>query len=624
MKALNSMQKSVKKVGQTKWTDLSTGAYSLSGMFAMVATTAGRALAAVKDFAAGVLSAAATVETYAARFATLLGSEEAAASHFAKLRAYAAETPFELEGISKASTALLAFGVNAEESMQILRMLGDVAAGSGGSLEELAQIYGKANTGGKLDTADFNQLGNRGLDLRSVIRERDGISATELRKNIEAGVYKVDDLRYALQQATREGGLFFEATAKQSRTLSGQWSTLQDNITELKASLGEVLVPAAKDLLATSIKIVNTWGGALVQYFETAYGALVNMGKAARDVMSVLIKFLPPLTAAGLEYVGSAFRESIQEYRDMADKVKEIEEMTSTPIFKTSVQLAAEREITRQKELAAAASEIEAKAAERAARAAEAERKARADMRKELTADRQKRADEHDRAMFTTQDAAGQRVSLAYRFEQATGQKWGGGFGADEVALARAEDAAVKKGDVGAMAELRKLREYQSIFKETLAKEIATKNAAYEKEKRTREEADIALQRARLTLAGDEQALARWEDKQRAAHLATQYETGGMSRAEAESRAAELVATERAAANAALAAADKPTPGGVQLITGSKVAVGGGGVSLRLNDAQLQLSRKSVKLQEQQATLLGEIRDFFSRRSGTEGIPVVA
>lgn len=134
---------------------------------------------------------------------------------------------------------------------------------------------------------------------------------------------------------------------------------------------------------------------------------------------------------------------------------------------------------------------------------------------------------------------------------------------------------------------------------------------------RAREEADDALRRARLTLRGDEQGLARMDDRRRAVELAGQYREAGMPAEEAERRAAEVVATERAAAVAA--AAPKAA-----VVAQSKVAVGGGGVSLRLNDAQLELSRKSVKLQEQQASLLTEIRDYFSRRARVESIPVVS
>ena len=133
----------------------------------------------------------------------------------------------------------------------------------------------------------------------------------------------------------------------------------------------------------------------------------------------------------------------------------------------------------------------------------------------------------------------------------------------------------------------------------------------------TRRRADDALARANLTLAGDTRALERMEDRQRAVELATQYREAGLPTLEADRRAAQLVATERAIAN------QPAGGGGVEILAQNKVAVGGGGVSLRLNDAQLDLSRKSVALQEQQATLLQEIRNVFRSRSNTDLIPVM-
>lgn len=618
MKSLGQMQSSIRSVGKMKWTDLSTGTMALGGVFAAVGAAAAGALVSVKSFAEGLLSAAATVETYSARFATLLGSEEAAQSHFAKLRKYAAETPFELAGISKASTALLAFGVKAEESMDILRMLGDIAAGSGGSLEELAQIYGKANTIGKLDTADFNQLGNRGLDVRSAIGARDGISAAQVQKNIAAGEYSVKDLLYALKQATSEGGLFFGATEKSSKTLAGQWSTLTDNIEEFKASLGEVLVPEAKRLLELGVNLVNKWGAPMVQGFIVAEQTVRSIWKEAKEIGSALAKWVPHFALFGKVHnaLTEGIRGSWREYEDMAAALAERQEWLAEPIFKTSVELAHERELAHQAQLRAMAEQEVAEFAEKAAKRAEEEKKTRADMRKNLATERSRRADERDRELFSSQGSEGQRAELAYRFEQATGQKWGGGFGEDEVALARAEDAAAKKADTAAMGELQKLRDFQQIFKQTQQQEIDARNKAYELERRTRLEAGEELQRARMTLEGDEAGLRRMDAAKAAAELSQKYQQGGMGKEEADATAAEIVATQNAAAQRAV----QQSP---ELITQSRVAVGGGGRSLRLGDAQLDVAKQGVAIMKEQKSILDDLRNLF-RNAGSAGIPVTA
>ncbi|MBQ4594786.1 MAG: hypothetical protein IJA81_09145 [Akkermansia sp.] len=636
MEALVSIRTSTRRAGQQMKNSMqpATGGFSacsaasgvlskaLAGLgWAAVGTAALGAGVAVKEFTQGILEAAAGVETYATRFATLMGSEQAAAAHFGQLRKYAAETPFELAGISAASTALLAFGVKAEESMGILRMLGDVAAGSGGSLEELAQIYGKVNTGGKMDTADINQISNRGLNVRAMLMERDNISSTQLRKNIEAGMYGIDDLRYVLEQATAEGGLFFGATIKQSQTLAGLWSTLADNIEELKAALGQIALADAKGLLDAGIRFVNEWRGGFAEAFSSGLAVLKDCGATAVDVCRSMEQWNPfvALFARGLEHF---VLEPMREFKELAEMNAQLLEWSTTPLFKTGVEQARERELAHQTQLRADAEQRVAEYAEKAAQKAKEERDARKELQKQLATDRARRAEARDAELFGSQNAEGMRNELAYRFEQATGQKWGGGFGEDEQALLRAEDAAAKNGDRGAMSELAKLREYTELYKETQQKEIDAKNDAYEAEKKraaalseARRKADAAMERANLTLAGDSLGLRHLDATEAALALSQQYRGQGMSAEEADTRAAELVATQNAAQQAGL---QKP-----ELIAQSQVAVGGGGRSIRLGDAQLDVARQGVAIMTEQKRILEDLRRLMQTPVGTSGIQVV-
>lgn len=586
------------------------------GALGIASFTAGalKAVGALKEFGAGCISAAAEMEAYQTRFATLLGDSDKAQSHFSKLRKYAADTPFELAGIAKASTALLAFGVKAEESMEILRMLGDVAAGSGGNLEELAQIYGKANTIGKLDTVDFNQLGNRGLDLRSAIGARDGISTKQVQKNIEAGEYSVKDLLYTLKQATSEGGLFFGATENSSKTLKGQWATLTDNVEELKSSLGEVLVPEVKRLLELGVDLVNKWGKPMVQGFIVAEQTIRSIWRGATEIGGVLAKWVPHFALVGK--VHNALTEGIRghwrEYEDMAAALEERKEWLAEPIFKTSVELAHERELAHQTQLRAMAEQEVAEFAEKAAKRAEEEKKTRADMQKTLAADRGKRESDAALDLFASQNAAGMRAELAYRFRQATGKEWQGIEGMDEAALRAAEDKAARKADAGAMAELAALREYAGLYTETLRKEIEVQNqrtaaldAARAAEVQAAELAD-ARERGNLAAVQDLEAAAAAERKY------AELRGLGMEHAEAANWAAGAAGREHGRTGMASA------PG--EWMRDDLAAVGGGGAAIRIPNAQLAVQRQQLNAAQLTNKLLEKL---LQKPATVTGLPVV-
>lgn len=124
-----------------------------------------------------------------------------------------------------------------------------------------------------------------------------------------------------------------------------------------------------------------------------------------------------------------------------------------------------------------------------------------------------------------------------------------------------------------------------------------------------------AMQRARLTIAGDAAGLARMDSAAKAAELSQQYQQQGMSKQEADKAAARLVATQNASQRAG-----QQSP---ELITQSRVAVGGGGRSLRLGDAQLDVAKQGVAIMKEQKSILEDVRNLF-RNAGSAGIPVTA
>ena len=77
-------------------------------------------------------------------FTTMLGDADKAKALFNELRDFSASTPFEFPEIRDAGRSLLAFGVSAEDVTASLRRIGDISAGVGAPVGEIAELYGKA------------------------------------------------------------------------------------------------------------------------------------------------------------------------------------------------------------------------------------------------------------------------------------------------------------------------------------------------------------------------------------------------------------------------------------------------------------------------------------------------
>jgi hypothetical protein len=602
---LQKKSKAAAKPLQQSFTTATSGASALktaiAGIsFAGLVAGAMRAANAVVDMGRAMVNAAAEVETYETRFEVLLGSAEKAQQHVSNLTQFAAETPFEMEGISKASSTLLAFGVEARDSMEVLRMLGDVAAGSGARIEDLARIYGKVKTAGKLDTSDINQLSDRGLNVRQMLAARDRISMDQVRRNISAGLYGEADLRWVLAQATGDGGIFAGGMQKLAETFAGKLSTFKDSLQQAAATFGEVLLPGLKKMLDMGTQFTEVMAVPLRQAF-------LDVAELANGTWERFKMWTPALALgeAALKAYLAPFREFYEWERKIHEELSRLAEMGGERLFETSFDRQtqqAERERGRFARIVADAEEERAAAAERAQKAAEREFKLRSEMRRTLASERASRAAATDMRLFETLDAAGMASALGYRYQQATGADWNGYL--SESDMQRAEDAAVASGNQAAMAELNRLREFQSLFE-----------ARQQTEREDADRRHYALEAAR-SAAYDESAI--FDARERGDLREVQLLEGER---DASARMAELMALgmgQQEAASLAAAAAGRQhgttqtsSPG--EWLRDDLAAIGGGGNAVRIPSAQLQIQKQQLNA----ANLTNQLLQRLLNRPGS-------
>ena len=94
-------------------------------------------------FVSSGVKMAAETENLGVQFKVLMGDAEAAKNTLKELKDFSSSTNFESDQINKAGRQLLAVGVNADELIPKIRMIGDVANGSGKDFNELATIFAK-------------------------------------------------------------------------------------------------------------------------------------------------------------------------------------------------------------------------------------------------------------------------------------------------------------------------------------------------------------------------------------------------------------------------------------------------------------------------------------------------
>lgn len=221
-------------------------------------------------------------ETAYTAFSTILGDGQKATDLMADLQAFAASTPFEFSELADATKKLLAFGIEGENSLEILRQVGDVSSAIGAPIGEIAELYGKAHVQGRLFAEDINQLTGRGIPIIQELAKQFGVTDAEVKKLVEDGKIGFDNLETAFRDLTSEGGKFSGMMEAQSQTFAGQMSTMQDNFNQLAGELAKPIF----EFLKTGIGDVNVLLGHFTEKIQAGdmRGALQGL---AADLLKI-------------------------------------------------------------------------------------------------------------------------------------------------------------------------------------------------------------------------------------------------------------------------------------------------------------------------------------------------
>jgi len=249
------------------------------------------AVAAI-GFAKMAIGAAAQMQQDIITIKAFLGSLEQANALMGKLREFAKTTPFQLKDLVKATKQLLAFGFAQDKVMDSLFIIGNLAAMSGANVSELAQIFGKIKSQGKLMGETLNQLAERGIPVISALADHFGVAESAIRDMVSKGQVSFDDMIAAMNNMAGAGGQFGDLMAQQSKTLAGLWSTLKDNVEALALAFGEKLIPTIQKLLMIGLIVVQ-WLGNLDM---AAIKQIVTIGVMIKT-LGYMITIIPKVMA---------------------------------------------------------------------------------------------------------------------------------------------------------------------------------------------------------------------------------------------------------------------------------------------------------------------------------------
>ena len=192
-------------------------------------------------------------------FETMLGSGQKAKTMISDLAKLAATTPYDMKGVVTGAKQLLAYGFAANEITETMRRLGDVSAGLGLNLQDLTWLYGTTMVQGRLFTRDLMQFTGRGIPLTEELAKQFGVTKDKVSELVTAGKVGFPEVKKAIESLTNEGGKFGGLMEKQSHSITGQISNIEDTIEMAINDLGTQTEGLMNDALDITSTVIDHW-----------------------------------------------------------------------------------------------------------------------------------------------------------------------------------------------------------------------------------------------------------------------------------------------------------------------------------------------------------------------------
>lgn len=235
----------------------------------------------------------AEMEQYTTSLEVMLGSASKASAMIEKMRDFAAKTPLTLENLISGGSLLMSYGVDESNLIDTMTKLGDLASGNAEKMDRITLAYGQMLAKGKVTGEELRQMTEAGVPLQTALAESIGVTGEEFSKMVSAGKVGIDDLNKAITGLTTGNGKFAGMMEKQSQTMQGMLSTLQDNLSEFMRKMGEGAFGEVKSALQEASDLLAEW---------EEDGTLDKWAQGVGVLLKNLIAFLKTAISVGLDF----------------------------------------------------------------------------------------------------------------------------------------------------------------------------------------------------------------------------------------------------------------------------------------------------------------------------------
>ena len=285
----------------------------------MISQSFYRLLGIMQDLVSNANQFMTYMEQSAVSFKYLIGSAEDANGFLTALQDFAISSPLDMQGATKSARILMTMGVEAENTIGVLRVLTDAAVVAGGDIEDsiyrISLALGQMLQSGTVKAQEIRQLVNANIPIFEILQEELGLTAKQVANIGKEGINSATAVNAILRGLQKR---FNGASKDMQKTLTGALSACKDSfyvlyniamqgpfnaIREKVVALSEALqylAQVARNFGMGGVfeTIVPEW---LQPYIRNVVGALKQLGYA--------LKYAALITK---DLFGAAFVELIQ------------------------------------------------------------------------------------------------------------------------------------------------------------------------------------------------------------------------------------------------------------------------------------------------------------------------
>lgn len=186
---------------------------------------------------------------------------------FGQIKAAAVESPYQIKELVNYTKQLAAYGVEQNKLFDTVMQYADVAAGLGADMSRINLAMGQIRAAGVLKGTELRQLTELGIPMVQLLSDKlselrgELVTTGEVFSMISDKAISFKMVEEIFNDLTGAGGRFYNMQQKQSETLAGQWSNMQDTIAIAYEEMGntEALRGAMEGIIGLVKSFADNW-----------------------------------------------------------------------------------------------------------------------------------------------------------------------------------------------------------------------------------------------------------------------------------------------------------------------------------------------------------------------------